>query len=156
MNEDDRVTNERVSGHFCIVFLFKPILICQKYIFTFRVIKKSETNQFHWYTSLISFLYRNDFIPTRWISFKRLYIKMWSLEMYHLSDIESEIKCVSRNRRRRIVSFFTLNLQHETVDTRESLNEFFIHLRWDNNVIHAIINTKSEKQGERIKRAWIG
>lgn len=61
MNEDDRVTNERVSGHFRIVFLFKPILICQKYIFTFRVIKKSETNQFHWSASLISFLYRNWF-----------------------------------------------------------------------------------------------
>lgn len=61
MDEWRRSSDERASEWSFSYRIFIQILICQKYIFTFRVIKKSETNQFHWYTSLISFLYRNWF-----------------------------------------------------------------------------------------------
>lgn len=61
MDEWRRSSDERASEWSFSYRIFIQILICQKYIFTFRVIKKSETNQFHWSTSLISFLYRNWF-----------------------------------------------------------------------------------------------
>lgn len=61
MDEWRRSSDERASEWSFSYRIFIQILICQKYIFTFRVIKKSETNQFHWSTSLISLLYRNCF-----------------------------------------------------------------------------------------------
>lgn len=61
MDEWRRSSDERASEWSFSYRIFIQILICQKYIFTFRVIKKSETNQFHWSTSLISLLYRNWF-----------------------------------------------------------------------------------------------
>lgn len=61
MDEWRRSSDERASEWSFSYRIFIQILICQKYIFTFRVIKKSETNQFHWSASLISLLYRNWF-----------------------------------------------------------------------------------------------
>lgn len=61
MDEWRRSSDERASEWSFSYRIFIQILICQKYIFTFRVIKKSETNQFHWSASLISLLYRNCF-----------------------------------------------------------------------------------------------